>query len=69
MTTSEVELLAGKLDKIDERLRKMEQELAERRGADSARQMTRGQVVAWVMGIAAVVGAASAAASQLIDRL
>jgi len=69
MTTSEVELLAGKLDKIDERLRKMEEELAERRGADAARSMTRGQVVAWVMGIAAVVGAASAAASQLIDRL
>lgn len=68
MTTSEVQLLAAKLDRIDERLREMEQAMAERRGAEEARSLSRGQLIGWVMVIAAVVGAASALASQVINQ-
>jgi len=46
----------------------MEQEIAERRGADEARSLSRGQLIGWVMVIAAVVGAASAVASQVINQ-
>ena len=68
MTTSEVQLLAAKLDRIEERLREMEQVMAERRGAEEARTLSRGQLIGWVMVIAAVVGAASALASQVINQ-
>ena len=68
MTTSEVQLLAAKLDRIEERLREMEQAMAERRGAEEARTLSRGQLIGWVMVIAAVVGAASALASQVINQ-
>lgn len=68
MTTSEVQLLAAKLDRIDDRLRNMEQEIAERRGADEARSLSRGQLIGSVMVIAAVVGAASAVAGQVINQ-
>ena len=67
MTTSEVQLLSAKLDKIDERLWRLEQEIAERRGADEARFMSRGQVIGAVMVISAVVGTASAIASQILS--
>lgn len=69
MTTSEVQLLSAKLDRIDERLRNMEQEIAERRGAEEARSLSRGQLIGWVMVIAAVVGAASAVASQILNQI
>jgi len=68
VTTSEVQLLAAKLDRIDDRLRNMEQEIAERRGADEARSLSRGQLIGSVMVIAAVVGAASAVAGQVINQ-
>ena len=68
MTTSEVQLLAAKLDRIEERLREMEQVMARRRGAEEARSLSRGQLIGWVMVIAAVVGAASALASQVINQ-
>jgi hypothetical protein len=67
MTTSEVQLLSAKLDKIDERLWRLEQEIAERRGADEARSMSRGQLIGAVMVISAVVGTASAIASQILS--
>jgi hypothetical protein len=69
MTTSEVQLLSAKLDKIDERLWRLEQEIAERRGADEARSMSRGQLIGAVMVISAVVGTASAIASQILSAL
>lgn len=69
MSDDEINRIFRYLEKIDARLAALEKREAARDGAEQARSMTRGQVVAWVMGIAAVVGAASAAASQLIDRL
>lgn len=69
MSDDEINRIFRYLEKIDARLAALEKREAARMGAEDARQMTRGQVVAWVMGIAAVVGAASAAASQLIDRI
>lgn len=65
MTTSEVELLAGKLDKIDDRLRKMEQELAERRGADQK----AGSLVKLVFGVAGMAAAISAVIAFVMDRI
>ena len=69
MSDDEINRIFRYLENIDRRLAALEKREAARDGAEQARSMTRGQVVAWVMGIAAVVGAASAAASQLIDRL
>lgn len=69
MTAADVQLLAAKLDKIDERIRMLEQEIAERRGAEEARSLTRGQVAGWVLGIAAIVGVASTVTGQILDRL
>lgn len=69
MSDAEIERIFRYLEQIDKRLAALEKREAAREGADSARAMTRGQVVGWVMGIAAVVGATSAVASQLIDRL
>lgn len=69
MSDDEINRIFRYLENIDKRLAALEKREAARDGAEAARSMTRGQVVAWVMGIAAVVGAASAAASQLIDRL
>lgn len=65
MTTSEVELLAGKLDKIDDRLRKMEEELAERRGADQK----AGSLARLIFGVAGMAAAISAVIAFVFDRL
>lgn len=67
MTTSEVQLLATKLDRIEERLRDLEQVMAEKRGAEEASRLSRGQLIGWVMVTSAVVGTASAVASQVIN--
>lgn len=69
MSDAEIERIFRYLEQIDRRLAALEKREAARHGAEEARSMTRGQVVAWVMGIAAVVGTSTAVASQLIDRL
>lgn len=53
---------------LNGRLRALEKNDAARSGAESARVMSRGQLVGGVMVIAAVVGAASAVASQVLNN-
>ena len=47
MTAADVERLYRMLEKIDARIVDLEQEIAEKRGADDARRMSRGQVAMW----------------------
>ena len=54
---------------LNGRLRALEVKDAKRAGAEAARSMSRGQLVGSVMVIAAVVGAASAVASQVLNNL
>lgn len=54
---------------LNGRLRALEKSEASREGAEQARSLSRGQLIGWVMVIAAVVGAASALASQVINQL
>jgi hypothetical protein len=68
MSDDEINRIFRYLEQINERLAALEKREAARDGAEAARSLTRGQIVAWVMGIAAVVGAASAAASQLLNQ-
>ena len=62
MTTSEVQLLSAKLDRIEERLRMMEQAEAVRRGAD----MTKGQLIGIIATISAVTGVITAIVGQIL---
>jgi hypothetical protein len=69
MSDDEINRIFRYLEQIDKRLAALERREAARQGADEARSMTKGQVIGWVMGIAAVVGAASALAGQVINQL
>ena len=69
MSDDEINRIFRYLEQIDKRLAALERREAARQGADEARSMTKGQVIGWVMGIAAVVGAASALAGQVINKL
>ena len=53
---------------LSPRLTALEKREASRMGAEAARSMSRGQLVGSVMVIAAVVGAASAVASQVLNN-
>ena len=68
MSDNEIERVFRYLEQIDKRLAALEKREALRMGAEQARSMTRGQILAWVMGIAALVGVTSTLAGQLIDR-
>lgn len=69
MSDAEIERIFRYLEKIDERLAKLEQREAARVGADSARSMTRKQIAGWVLGIATVAGVVAAVAGQILDRM
>jgi len=69
VSDDEINRIFRYLENIDKRLAALERREAAREGADEARSMTKGQVIGWVMGIAAVVGAASALAGQVINHL
>lgn len=69
MSDAEIERIFRYLEQIDRRLAALEKREAARHGAEEARSMTRGQVAAWVLGIAAVVGVVSSVASQILNRI
>lgn len=48
MTTADVERLYRMLESIDGRIQEIENELAENRGREDARSMTKAQVATWV---------------------
>jgi hypothetical protein len=62
MTASDVKPLSDKLDRIEERLRMMEQAEAARRGAD----MTKGQFIGVVAVISSVTGVVTAIVGQIL---
>jgi hypothetical protein len=68
MSDNEIERIFRSLDRIEARLAALEKREASREGAEQARSLSRGQLIGWVMVIAAVVGAASAVASQVINQ-
>jgi hypothetical protein len=68
MSDNEIERIFRSLDRIEARLAALEKREASREGAEQARSLSRGQLIGWVMVIAAVVGAASAVASQIINQ-
>jgi hypothetical protein len=68
MSDNEIERIFRSLDRIEARLVALEKREASREGAEQARSLSRGQLIGWVMVIAAVVGAASAVASQVINQ-
>ncbi len=69
MSDNEIERIFRSLDRIEARIAALEKREASREGAEQARSLSRGQLIGWVMVIAAVVGAASAVASQIINQL
>jgi len=69
MSDDEINRIFRYLEQIDKRLAALERREAAREGAEDARNMSKGQVIGWVMGIAAVVGAARALAGQVINQL
>jgi hypothetical protein len=62
MSDAEIERIFRSLDRIEQRLLKLEEREAMRRGSD----MTKGQLVAVIGVISAATGAATAIISQLI---
>ena len=68
MSDNEIERIFRSLDRIEARIAALEKREASREGAEQARSLSRGQLIGWVMVIAAVVGAASAVASQVINQ-
>jgi hypothetical protein len=62
MSEAEIERIFRSLDRIEQRLLKLEEREAMRRGSD----MTKGQLVAVIGVISAATGAATAIISQLI---
>jgi hypothetical protein len=62
MSEAEIERIFRSLDRIEQRLLKLEEREAMRRGSD----MTKGQLVAIIGVISAATGAATAIISQLI---
>jgi hypothetical protein len=68
MSDNEIERIFRSLDRIEARLAALEKREASREGAEQARSLSRGQLIGWVMVIAAVVGAASAVASQVLNQ-
>ena len=68
MSDGEIDRIFRSLDRIEARLTALEKREASRMGAEAARSMSRGQLVGSVMVIAAVVGAASAVASQVLNN-
>lgn len=69
MSDAEIERIFRYLEEINKRLAALEKREAAREGADQARSMTRGQIAAWVIGIASVVGVATTVAGQILDRI
>lgn len=69
MSDAEIERIFRYLEQINDRLAKLEKREAAREGADQARSMTRGQITAWVFGIATVVGVAATVTGQILDRI
>jgi len=68
MSDNEIERIFRSLDRIEARLAALEKREASREGAEQARSLSRGQLIGSVMVIAAVVGAASAVAGQVINQ-
>ena len=66
MTAADVQFLAAKLDKIEERLRMLEQDLAEKRGAEDARNMTRGTIALLIAAISCATGVTTAIVTHVI---
>jgi hypothetical protein len=62
MSDAEIERIFRSLDRIEQRISKLEEAEAMRRGSD----MTKGQLVAIIGVISAATGAATAIISQLI---
>jgi hypothetical protein len=62
MSDAEIERIFRSLDRIEQRLLKLEEREAMRRGSD----MTKGQLVAVIGVISAATGAATAIISQII---
>lgn len=57
MTTADVERLYRMLESIDGRIQEIENELAENRGREDARSMTKAQVALWAGIIIAGISA------------
>jgi uncharacterized ferredoxin-like protein len=66
MTTADVERLYRMLESIDKRIQEIEEELAENRGKEDARNMTKTQVVAIIGVISALTGTATAIITSVI---
>lgn len=68
MSDDEINRIFRYLEGIDKRLAALEKREARREGEELGRSLSRGQIVAWVMGIACVVGVSTQVAGQIIDH-
>jgi F0F1-type ATP synthase assembly protein I len=69
MTTADVERLYRMLESIDKRIQEIEEELAENRGKEDARQMTKAQVAAWASIIIAGVSVGTTILLKITETL
>jgi hypothetical protein len=69
VTAADVERLYRMLEKIDARIVDLEQEIAEKRGADDARRMSRGQVAMWAGVIIAGISVCTTILVHLTNTL
>jgi hypothetical protein len=69
MTTADVERLYRMLESIDKRIQEIEEELAENRGKEDARSMTKAQVAAWASIIIAGVSVGTTILLKITETL
>jgi Mg2+ and Co2+ transporter CorA len=69
MTTADVERLYRMLESIDKRIQEIEEELAENRGKEDARSMTKAQVATWAGIIIAGVSVGTTILLKITETL